>query len=114
MSERPTECKFCGCQDVCRDGFPTIDGGQEIQFECGTVWREDGKSWSQDAMRCKQQVGMLYQRLSKALKTLKAAERFNTIAAWDGEILSARPVADGEWTRADVLDEAIKILEGRP
>ena len=114
MSERPTECKFCGCQDVCRDGFLTIDGGQEIQFECGTHWREDGKSWSQDVLRCKQQVGMLYQRLSKALKTLKAAERFNTIAAWDGEILSARHVADGEWTRSDVLDEAIKILEGRP
>lgn len=113
MSERPTQCKFCGCQDIGRDGFQTIDGGREIQFECGTHWREDGKSWSKDVLRCKQQVGRLYQRLSRALQVLKTAQRFNTITAWDGDILSTRPVADGEWTRADVLDEAIKILEGQ-
>lgn len=49
----------------------------------------------------------------QALQVLKAAQRFGTINEWDGEILSARPVTDGEWTRSDVLDDAIKILEGR-
>ena len=51
-------------------------------------------------------------RIEQALQVLKAAQRFGTINAWDGEILSARPVTDGEWTRSDVLDDAIKILEG--
>jgi len=103
MSERPVECKFCGTS--CSAEIQGI-----LTFRCGSVWFHKSEKWMQFA-GCERNV--LRAKIGRAVEAMKGAERFNTITAWDGEILSARHVADGEWTRADVLDDAIRILEGQ-
>ena len=109
MSETPRCCSFCGCEGVHRDGFPAIDGGRERQFECGTLWREDGQSWVQDVL-CKRQVGALYRRLSAALRALRETPRFrldrDEYGAW------IKGCSDGSWVDWIEVEKAIVILEG--
>jgi hypothetical protein len=109
MSEAPRCCRFCGCEDVHSDGFPAIDGGREIQFECGTLWREDGESWIQDRA-CKGQVGALYRRLSAALQALRATPRFRLERDKYGAFMKGR--SDGSWVDRIEVERAIVILEG--
>ena len=106
MSEAPRQCRFCGCEDVHSDGFPAIDGGRERRFACGTQWREDGESWSQDVLRCKRQVGRLYQRLSRALQVLQKAQPHDPVAA--GEM---QPLTHGDWIDIRDVVKAIRILQ---
>ena len=110
MSEAPRCCRFCGCEDVHRDGFPAIDGGREIQFECGTQWREDGLDWSQDRA-CKGPVGALYRRLSAALQALRETPRFRLEQDQYGAWLKG--CSDGSWADLIQIEKAIAILEGQ-
>lgn len=117
MSEAPRCCRFCGCEDVHRDGFPAIDGGRERQFECGTQWREDGESWVQDRA-CKGPVGALYRRLSAALQALRETPRFRLEQDQYGAYLKGcsdglkgRP--DGSWADWIEVEKAIGFLEGQ-
>ena len=106
MSEAPGQCRFCGCEDVHSDGFPAIDGGRERRFACGTQWREDGESWSQDVLRCKRQVGRLYQRLSRALQVLRKLDRYNVEPCSRMEWCK-----EGDWVDFCSVQQAIQILQ---
>ena len=109
MSEAPRRCRFCGCEEVHRDGFPAIDGGREIQFECGSWWLEDGQSWIQDRA-CKGQVGALYRRLSAALQALRETPRFRLEQDQHGAYLKG--CSDGSWVDWIEVEKAIGFLEG--
>lgn len=111
MSDSPKQCRFCGCEDVDRDGFPTIDGSRQIRFDCGTVWTEgNGGVWSQDVLRCKRQIGRLYQRLSKALQALRNTPRFRLEKDDYGAYLKG--CSDGSWCDWIQVENALEILEG--
>ena len=109
MSKAPGRCRFCGCEDVLRDGFPAIDGGREIRFECWTRWREDGESWVQD-LPCKGHIGALYRRLSAALQALRETPRFRLEQDHHGAYLKG--CSDGSWADWIQIENAIAILEG--
>ena len=107
---RPSECKWCGCYEIMRDGFPTINGGREVLFGCGNVWQEDGNVWYRDPLWCGGQVGGLYRRLADALAVLKSVQRYDTDEV-DPDTWCGDQVAQA--VDADYVDEVIQILEGK-
>ena len=109
MSEAPRCCRFCGCEDVHSDGFPAIDGGREIRFECWTRWREDGEIWVQD-LPCKGHIGALYRRLSAALQALRETPRFRLEQDQYGAWLKG--CSDGSWVDWIEVEKVIGFLEG--
>lgn len=110
MSEAPGRCRFCGCEEVHSDGFPAIDSGREIQFECGSWWLEGDQSWIQDRA-CKGPVGALYRRLSAALRALRdETPRFRLEQDQHGAYLKG--CSDGSWVDWIQVEKVIGILEG--
>jgi hypothetical protein len=102
-------CKWCGCAEIIRDGFPTINGGREVLFGCGSVWCEDTKVWYRDLLRCDGQVGRLYRRLADAVAALAAIERHEAGSDLGFEKISE----DGEWVLFEDLKTVVDILEGK-
>ena len=108
---RPDKCRWCGCAEIIRDGFPTIDGGREVLFACRSVWYETAMGWVRDPEQCGGQAGMLYKRIATAVEATQQASRFDIIAERDGTII-AHPDSTGCYAWASVLDDIAAILQG--
>jgi len=105
MSERPTECKFCGTS--CSGEIPGI-----LTFRCGSVWFIESEKWMQFA-GCERNV--LRAKIGRAVEAMKGAERFDLRST--GNYLGDSMFRDdkyGEWTESAILDTVLAILEGRP
>jgi hypothetical protein len=111
MSERPTQCKFCGCEEVKFE--QAVTHGYQVEFLCSTVClrESDRDYWSQDTIRCAGLVGNLFRRIGRAVERLKDAPRYDTVSAYDGDVLIRRHKSDGEFTESEVLDLVLAILQ---
>lgn len=111
MSERPTQCKFCGCEEVKFE--QAVTHGYQVEFLCRTVCLRESNHdyWSQDTIKCAGLVGNLFRRIGRAIEALKAAERYDLKPQrnymGDGMV---RDDKHGEWTEAQILDTVLKIL----
>ena len=104
----PNVCKWCGCAEIIRDGFPTINGGREVLFGCGSVWQEDSERWWQDPLRCGRKIGRLYRRIADALAALTTIERHEA-----GSDLGFEKISEhGEWVLFEDLQTVRDILTG--
>lgn len=101
MSERPTQCKFCGTSCSAE-----IHG--MLTFRCGSVWFLQSQKWLQFS-RCGSTV--LRARIGRAVEALKAAERYDLRPQrnymGDGMV---RDDKHGEWAESQVLDTVLAIL----
>jgi hypothetical protein len=80
MTSVPKKCQWCGCPEVTSDGYPEINTGRQIRFECGSVWVEDNRiGWQQNRLRCGGDVGKLWRRLSAALAAIEANDTVSAI-----------------------------------
>ena len=94
-----------------RDGFPTINGGREVQFWCGSVWQEDTEVWYRDTLRCGGQVGRLYTRIADAVAALAAIERIERNEA-GADVGFERVSEHGDWVLFEDLEPVRDILTG--
>ena len=110
-AHRPSECEFCGCSEVARDGY-LIGGERIVTFRCGTLWTiEDGcGKWLQDKIGCGRHVGELYRRIQRALEKLKAAKRHDFVVNF---MSSMQQRDDGDFVEFDDVDQVIQILEDK-
>ena len=112
---KPNECKWCGCYEIIRDGFPTINGGREVLFGCRSVWQEDAKVWYRDPLRCGGQVGRLYRRIADSVASLRAIQR-HEVTPYTSNRVNWERTPDGSWVLQReveaVVDDLVRTLEG--
>ena len=100
MSERPTQCKFCGnSSSVLISGLLT--------FRCSSEWCPESETWVQ---RSACELAVLRARIGRAVEQLKDAPRYFTVSAWNGDLLIRRHMKGGEFTESEVLVTVLKIL----
>ena len=110
MTSVPRKCRWCGCAEIARGGYPEINAGRQIRFECGSVWVED-IGWQQDRLRCGGDAGKLWKRISAALAAIEASPRFRL--EQDGYGAYMKGASDGSWYDVIDVERAAVILEGR-
>ena len=99
---RPTECKYCGCRET------IATRRNSVTWACRTYWEaHNGGVWVRRSDTCGSQVGDLYKRIRRAIKAIRAANRYYLL----GEV-ALIPDETGNLTQACVLDDIVKILEG--
>ena len=101
MSERPTQCKFCGCT-------PIGNVGARLLFRCKSYWNSSCGRWAQGT-NCKHDL--LVDRVRRASLAIESAERFDLrpLGDYQGEGM-VRDDKHGEWVESQVLDTVLKIL----
>jgi hypothetical protein len=133
---QPTECKYCGCEEIAT----TTDS--EIVFRCWSSYLSEDDYWTVSnncGARCavqlvelreriqqdiefmkareanfvtalRSRLRTLNERIKRAVEVLEGATRFDVIS-WDGGV-SRDPSDGGGEVDADVVDQAIEILKG--
>jgi len=133
---QPTECKYCGCEEV------ATKTDCEIVFRCWSSYLSEDDYWTVSnncGARCavqlvelreriqqdiefmkareanfvtalRSRLRTLNERIKRAVAVLEGATRFDVIP-WDGGV-SRDPSDGGGEVDADVVDQAIEILKG--
>lgn len=105
MSDKPSECKFCGCREIKFDNQVTY--GQQMVFKCNTVClvEPDRNYWSQDAAQCGGIVGILFRRIRRVINILEDVEQM--------EVSYSEESDTGLVIEGQIADAIIEILMGK-
>ena len=102
----PTECKYCGCEEV------TTKTDSEIVFRCWSSYVVEDDYWTVSnncAARCAVQLVELRERVQRAVEVLEGAERYDIITGYES-YMERR--SDGEFIEHEEADQALEILRG--
>ena len=104
---RPTECTYCGCDELITD-CDTLK-----HFRCGSAYWPGTDSWTYTGKcvgKCVSRASVSESRIQRALALLKSVQRYDTDEV-DPETWCGDGVAQA--VDADCVDEVIRILEGK-
>jgi len=100
--EGPSKCKWCGAGDA----RLRLNGWKV--FQCGANYHVECNHWTHGDT-C---ADRLRDSIWRATEALKRARRFSLDV--EGLTLWSEPDPEGEWVRAESLEQVLKIMQGDP
>ena len=105
---QPTECKYCGCEEV------ATKTDSEIVFRCWSSCVIEDDYWTVSnncGARCAVQLVEMRERVQRAVEVLEGATRFELVKDDYSAYMKGRD-SWGNWLDVIEVEQAIEILKG--